>query len=133
MRPETRTAARIAAHMARTKAPLPPRRKAAAKAAPLPYEPRLGSVAWHLLAYFARNPTEELTIEDAATKFGVAARRLHSGTKLARDAALLSSRLMPTSIGPGLTVYAAGPQLHTVLRHMHELDASVPNQLAADA
>lgn len=125
MRPETRTAARIAAHLGSQG------RRTALR--PLAYAPRPGSVAWALLAFFARNPDEELTIVDAEVKFSTTAHSLHSGTKAARNAGYINARFASNSIGPGLTVYSAGPELHTVLAHMHELDPTVPAQQAASA
>ena len=136
MLPTTRTAARIAAHMARAAAPLPPRRRPAEQANAQPtagsYYPRPGSVIWQLLAFFARNPGEELTINDAAVKFNTTPRTLHSSTKAAQTAGFLGAKYAPGGNNQALTVYSVGEQLHTVLGYMHSHDPDVPTQLAAD-
>ena len=54
-----------------------------------PYTPRPGSLPSQVIAFFASNPEEELTLEDIVEKFDTTRGNVHTNLGLAVDAGVL--------------------------------------------
>lgn len=71
------------------------------------YTPHADSLPARVIAFFQRNPDEELSMEDITDKFDVVRGNIHSMLALAKDAGLVAL----SKDGDGAYIYKAGKQL----------------------
>lgn len=85
------------------------------------YQPRPGSIAAHVCAWFKANPLRKLTTAEICGRFGGTAAKLAAELGAAEDADFLLSEFMGRS-----NVYSAGPKLATWTPLASDLDKPEP-------
>lgn len=86
------------------------------------------STAWHILAFFIRNPDEELTTLDAATKTNRGASYVTNALKTAVQNQYLNRSPIPNTKHH---TYTPGPHLEDAAIQMHSINQDIPKKPAA--